>query len=537
LAITVANMRQPPDQGQHLRLAAGFFSEDVLGRIRRLVAEHPDRIIFHRLQLLGLFRLLMSVDRPPGPDRALSQEEVLRMLGQAALAINSYMERGVQERLDQAGSDEERSWRMTAFGVRNMAFHRGATSFDILMGRSALLWKELPSDRDFAPPHPMIVDDLFRAAAGLSLDDYFAYGFLIALAYQDFSLLNDAPGAPAFTIVSRGRPVPESEERYMDLPRRVIDVLTAVSEGQEAAQVLGNLYDFLGYRQRPIVKVDDDGRVPVDLILLQEILTMGVFWIIDDYLGEAEGDAGSQRWRGFFGPLLEYYVRKLTSSVIDAEAQEVRRVFGPSDWVVPPQRRGETPHLPDVAVVYPGAVVFIEVIATRLHFLKTAIQGDPIRLKIDLEQMVYEPAVQLDGTISDFRQGRTALDGVDPTGIRIYPLIVVPDVFPQFPQLSEEILAGLARRRVFSDPDRSRFEVWDLDEFESALSLVEEGRVPGLVDLIEGKVSNYRSRAMPLRNYFIARDMQSGVPVLIRQARHRLLRHLLQRLQERRRSA
>lgn len=458
------------------------------------------------------------------------------MLGEAALAINAFMERDVQERLDQARSDEARRWRMIAFGVRNMAFHRGAVSFDILIGRSALLWKELPADRDFVSAHPMAIHNLFRDATGLSIDDYFAYGFLIALAYQNYSLVDNTPQAPTFTIVSRERPVPESEERYIDLPRRVIDILTTRPEGEDATQILQNLYDFLGFRQRPIVGLDEDGRVPVDLIFLQEILTMGVFWIIDDYLGNAEGEAASQRWRQFFGDLLEYYVRKLTASVIDAGAQRVRRVFGQSDWLVRPRRRGENPHLPDVAVVYPGAVVFIEVIATRLHFLKTAIEGDPDRLRRDLEQMVYELAAQLDGSISDFKEGRIVLDGVDPTQVRIYPVIVVPDVLPQFPPLWEEILAELMRRRLFSDTERSRFEVWDLDEFESVMSLLENGPTPGsdLAEFIDAKVNDPRSRAMPLRNYLIARNFQTRVPAYVWAARQRLLRRLLEILQARR---
>lgn len=539
VAMTVANMRQPLDQDQHLHLAAGLFSEEVFERIRRLVAANPDRIIFHRLQLLSLFRLLLNIDRPGAPGRALPQEEVLHMLGQAALAINAHMEGGVQARLEHAGSDEERRWRTIAFGVRNMAFHRGATSFDVLIGRSALLWKDLPGDRNFAPPYPMVIDDLFRAATGSPLDDYFAYGFLIALAYQDFSLLSDRPEARPFTIISRERPLTELDERYVELPRKVIDILTARTQSEDIARILENLYDVLGYRQRPLVHVGEDGRVPVDLVFLQEILTMGVFWIIDDYLGEVEGEAGSQRWRGFFGPLLEHYVRKLTASVIDAGAQVVRRVFGPSDWTVRPRRRGDVPHCPDVAVVYPDAIVFVEVISTRLHFLKTAIEGDPDRLKRDLEQMVYEPAVQLHGTISDFRDARIALQGVDSARVRTYPLIVVADVLPQFPPLWEEMLGELARRGVFMGQDRSRFEIWDLDEFELVMSILEDGAAPSanLAQFIDGKVGDVRSRAMPLRNYLIARDFHTRAPSYVWEARQRLLRRLAQIHEERRRPA
>lgn len=148
--------------------------------------------------------------------------------------------------------------------------------------------------------------------------------------------------------------------------------------------------------------------------------------------------------------------------------------------------------------------------------------------------MVYEPTEQLAGVISDFRNGVISLSEVDARRTVVYPLVIVPETLPQFPALWQELSAEMERRGILTTADREKLQVWDLHELESILFLMEGATVPNLVDFIEGKVRDIRSKYMPLRNYLIARDFPFGAPILLREARQRLARSLAGLMEARR---
>jgi hypothetical protein len=523
LAISVANLPQPANQAQELELARLFLPEDLVRKFRSLIGADPARGIFNRLQLLTLMRLLLTL--PIANSGAEFKEREARVVGLAALAINGHFEKDVSERLNSAPSSQDQAWVEAAFGIRNMLFNRGSHLIAQLIGRSVLLWSMLPAEAEFRPAERISPQAVFEQATGLPLDDYLVLVLLYCVLYETYCLLPLAGKNTEFFFLAEDRPPIQCPENLVASHATLVRLLTAHADPDSPDRILRNLYDLGPLRAGPLAMMPDGFRTPVDLTFLKEAAPILTFWLINDYLQKQGGPRESERWRRFFGPLLEYYVQRLTQSVIDPALADpasasLRRIYGQADWQIAKQSKGETPHLPDVAIVYPGKLVLIEVIATRFHFMQTAIAANPERLQRDLDQMVYQPAIQLDGVIGEIRAGNIRLAGLDLRGVTLYPVVVIGDSFAQFPRVWDLIIAELDGRGLLRGPERAKLQVWDIDEFESLLGSLEPGH-PGLQDLVhvlDDKTSDARTRFMPLQNYLYVKDIPSQVPTMIRRA-------------------
>ncbi len=518
LSITVANLDQPNDQAQQLELARMFFSVEVAERFQRIISGDPSRVIFHRLQLLTLMRFLLNLPTErPGSDFT---DDDARVMGLAALAVNGHLEKDIVERLGAVTGADERVLCEAVFGIRNMLFNQGGSLLAQLVGRSVLLWQVLPSDDGFHPTERMFPAAIFEQTTGISFDDYLLWVFLYSLFYQGYSLLPMEGKSPDFFFLHDDKPPIRCPGELVPSHKCSVGLLTAHVDTEEPKRVLRNLYDLRALRRGPLAPTPRGPRVAVDLTFLKEAAPVLTFWIINDYLRDQGGDRASQRWRDFFGQLLEYYVQRLTSSVIDGGASAVRRVLFQADWQIALLPRGRHPHLPDIAILYPGKLALVEVIATRFHFLETAIAANPDRLRTDLDQMVYQPVAQLHGVVEDIRAGIIRMRDLDLTTMSLYPIIVVGDAFAQFPRVWDLIMGELERRGLLGAEERARLQVWDLDEFESLLATIESGtgELRDLAGFLETKISDPRTRFMPLQNYLAVQKVPWEIPTVIRRA-------------------
>jgi hypothetical protein len=439
-------------------------------------------------------------------------------LGRCALTINERLEEDVIERLKDVTSEQNRNWQKAAFGVRNMLFNQASSLLGQLIGRGLLLWTILPSEPGFTPQKSLQPESLFQEATGITLQEFIIWTFVLTLPYLSYSLIHG--GGPHEELPIITGPIIRTHVELVEKQYKVIDFLTTKAEREPPEQIVRLVYNLAALRQRPLVRFEREGWVPVDLPFMKEVIPTQVFWFINDYLRDRSGESSSEEWRIYYGQLVEYYVRRLTSSVLDAGGTLGRRVFGENDWTVGSLPGGQHAHRPDITVLYPEKLVLIEVVATRLHFLQTAIAAKPDRLRVDFEQMIYKKVSELQGVIEHFRAGVIALAGVDPRSTKIYPVIVVADALPQFPLMWRLVFDELQQRGILSGPERRRLQVWDIDEFESILASLEKGS-PELQDLaqcIESKTGDDAARFMPLQNYLYVLGVPSYVPDLAQRA-------------------
>jgi hypothetical protein len=233
--------------------------------------------------------------------------------------------------------------------------------------------------------------------------------------------------------------------------------------------------------------------VCANLRFLKEKITSGIYWRIFDALSKAERDRLSR----FTGELYQEYVTRIIRRMVPEASGGLSRRFFYEFEYGPKNRRVRTS---DVILIYGRSAIFLEVTASRLQMLRTAVLGQIDAFWDDIDKVILASSRQLARVIGDFEAGRLRIPGTAPTMIdRIYPVAITIQPFPQMPLVWALIDEKIKQEGIrLSGPKMQPLQLLDGEDIELLEALVESGE--SVVNVIEAK-SKSTFRGQGLKNF------------------------------------
>ena len=133
------------------------------------------------------------------------------------------------------------------------------------------------------------VNEIFRQAAGLTIQDYQNLIFRILSVVLEFSPEEVLEGSALFIDVN---PSPALAPLYDKLLKYICISTDELAHALEAETQNSLPNEFRLWRKYPLVKSSDNKVFPIDISFLRDKLDTGVFWIIRDQLEEEKEGKG-----------------------------------------------------------------------------------------------------------------------------------------------------------------------------------------------------------------------------------------------------
>jgi len=252
------------------------------------------------------------------------------------------------------------------------------------------------------------------------------------------------------------------------------------------------------FRTNPLLALNENQYVTVNVQWLYEKLGEGIFWMISDLL------PNNKDFRTFFGELYHLYFTNIFRRIFPTTLFQ-SRLFCDS------RHNGE--RASDAIVYYPNQLVFFEAKWPTLRMEETMITGSLKSFDKDTDDIIIHAASQLNQNINNFMTGTLSLEGVDRSQIKsFYPVIVTARYFPRGPLLTSYLLDRIRSKGLLCSPLIRRLEIITIEELEYLEPLVIAGRT--FPEIIDGKqFSQYHEYPMiwhiykingsklPLNNY------------------------------------
>lgn len=204
-------------------------------------------------------------------------------------------------------------------------------------------------------------------------------------------------------------------------------------------------------------------------------------------------DMFSQSW----GKIVEQHVRNLAMFHFGNDNRE--RIFFEED------QRSQTSSHPDFVIRDGSDLAFYEISKSGVPPMKAlSLSWKTINESIEKVLFATEDgkkgkAFQLAQSIENFKNGKLQIGNIDPKHIkRIFPVLVLEHGIPQFPPISAILRNQIAKRTSLGDAAKL-FEFWDIQEFELAAPLLNQGITKLLAEKHSGEFATY-----PFKNFIAA---------------------------------
>jgi hypothetical protein len=467
------------------KLSQQLFKGDDGSRITTLLRSPRGaarRALFNSWQLL-MFAKAVLLYGSDDNKQDLSDESRLQRVGNCLLSINDLIGLGSE------GEMREDDTRLTEALIRNGAFFAREKAGNLLP-RYYDLFLMLPKETDLKEsPNYMDIEPTFRRITGFDLELFLALGFGIYSYYaaaKDFHI--DKFVLNRRTFFSKTLVPDETTHKLLSLVSASRDQFRQQHIAKYGNSNLGNYFDFTFLRQRPLVRLDDNIYIPVDVRFLVERITAGIYWDIHDNLVGQE----RSRFQSFFGHILQAYLERLFRRVYPEPSATVRRAFYDTPY------GGE--RASDTILFYGEEAVFIEVVVGRLRMEKTMISGDSEAFSEDISNKIVDAARQIDRVIRDFITGKLALPDWSPDNTkRYYPVVVTISPLPILLATYDMVRHMVADAGYLTSHHVADLEVASVGELELIEPLLERGHT--LVEILKNKNRDKFYRRVPLWYY------------------------------------
>lgn len=378
--------------------------------------------------------------------------------------------------------------------ISNQTFYDSDDIVSVI-DRNHRLWRDYEAVTSelldgFAP------NDLLRAACGLDVEDFFAYGFaLIALPMawepgKPFGIYDDF-GGDTNTVKKR---------KFIGIVSRTVEELTQrmAEEPQQAD------WDFFALKETPVVLFPDTAPplstvVPTDIPLLLEKITTGLYWIVHDDQKASRGELARQRWTQAWGAAVEAMIEDDLRPLAPTLLGEGGQTFFTEEDL-----RKAYPGIPnaDVVIDYGSHFAVVEIVSGRLH--SETIKGrSPVQLRSDMEKIVYKKVRQLNNSVEALRADPSPLLGADAPQRRIQPILVAGGGFPLSPITSAAISEYCEENSMFIQAGILPFALLTVDEVEMLEGLAENAMADPCDLIARWKQSSLAN--MSFRNWLLER--------------------------------
>ena len=291
------------------------------------------------------------------------------------------------------------------------------------------------------------VNATFSRATGLSLQDYQYLILSILSVFLSLSLGDILDGSEIFVDT---QPSPDLAPLYDRLLQHTCIPIDELASEVETIPSLSN--EFLLLRKYPLVQIDENRIMCIDIGFLLEKLETGVFWIIRDQLEEERRGRGKEII-DLRGEVFEDYAASIIKRALsDTGACTERYIISPM------YDQREQAECTDIAVCGDDTLILLECKAPLLS-ANTKFSGDFCNLHDGIKPNAIKGVEQLWSAIqtlghTDTTQ-RRQVEGIDISQVRkIYPVLVLSDRIFSFPFMNR-----------FLDSDFQRFVTYnDLEE-------------------------------------------------------------------------
>ncbi len=279
---------------------------------------------------------------------------------------------------------------------------------------------------------------------GLSLQDYQYLILSILSVSLSFSLEDILDGSEIFVDP---QPSPDLAPLYDRLLQHTCIPIDELASEVETTPSLPN--EFLLLRKYPLIKIDENRIMCIDIGFLLEKLETGVFWIIRDQLEEERRGRG-KKIIGLRGQVFEDYAASIIKRALsETEACAEQYILRPR------YDQKEQAECTDIAVLGDDTLSLLECKAPLLS-AKAKFSGDFCNLYDGIKPNAIKGVEQLWSAIqtlghTDTTQ-RRQVEGIDISQVRkIYPVLVLSDRIFSFPFMNRFLDSEFQRFVTFND--------------------------------------------------------------------------------------
>ena len=398
-------------------LQKNFCSRLLRGEIyRKSLTGH---IIFNRKSTLRLLSKSASISDPCSTRTPDTTDDAMNELARCYLIANELMD---AEKTDSGtdSTEEERKELLAAlipfaeYAINSSPWH--------------LIKNTLVRSKEFLACFQKVsstfdVKETFSQATGLTLQDYQYLIFSILGVSLSFSPEEILKGTVLFVDT---KPTPVLEPLYDKLLQHASVSIDELAPKAKKTPSLPN--EFRLWRKYPLVKINENQIMCIDIGFLLEKLQTGVFWIIRDELekkSEGKGKEIIQLW----GQVFEDYAASIIKRGIDAQtSSSMERCIIRPKYIQ--KRQAECT---DIVVCGSDTLILLECKAPLLS-AQIKFSGDSRKIYNNLKTKIIEPkgVKQLWNAIQSLghtnKKKRRKVKGIDISKVKkIYPVLVLPD--------------------------------------------------------------------------------------------------------------
>ena len=273
----------------------------------------------------------------------------------------------------------------------------------------------------------------FQQATGLTLQDYQHLVFSILAVYWSYSpqeIIRQDPSTDG-SLFFNPSSVPDLAPLYDKFLRRDCVSIDELKERAENFPSCKN--EFRLWRRYPLVEVDENQILCIDLSFLLEKLQTGVFWVIRDQL-EKQRRGDGQKIIALWGDIFEDYTASIIKRAIGCQEPRVENYV-----IAPKYDQGQEGECTDVIIHGDDTLILLECKAPLLRG-ESKFSGDFDTLYAELKDKIIEGerpgkargVKQLCNAIqslfhSDESQ-RRSIKGINISNLKkIYPVLVLSD--------------------------------------------------------------------------------------------------------------
>jgi len=367
--------------------------------------------------------------------------------------------------------------------IRNGIFNSTDDAF-AMIDRHLRLWRDYESEAA-----PLIAGrtprELVRDAIGIQWEDFLAMGFALWLNTLEWN-----PEQPLY--ISEGAfdgVEPATRDAFLSrvaaTPEELRDAFLPITDEN---------WDMLAFQARPVLRCPE-GLLVIDLILLLERVTEGLYWDVHDRqkgISEEARGLWTQAWGAAVEAMAEDDLRVLAPPVLGGRSfyteEDLKRAY-------PKSQRA------DVVIDFGLAFMAAEVVSGQFS-TPTRIGGDLESLRKDIDRLVMEKARQLDATAQNLVRNQKGLTGHDGPRRPVYPVVVVGGGISLNPVLASYINERIRSKGLFTVDSIEPLSLIDIGELEMLEGLVAARGCSPIDLLAQWHASGIEE--MPLHNWLLA---------------------------------
>jgi hypothetical protein len=374
---------------------------------------------------------------------------------------------------------KKRLW-MTSEGREALSFRQRFASGERLQNilvRYAGFLRWARSDEGQNSQYALPVDDVFFDLHSMDADAYFGAGLMLYAGIASVRHVADLKRHSSLIDVTKYLAEIQDTTRlthWLELnSMREEQFLARQYEDDDTRYAAASLLPLLFY---PFVQADEGYVLPSPTFFENAFGPAIYHRLLNGFKSRHDDQRG--RFTQFFADYHEYYAHSVLAGSAGAAGARVEREQHYGTKKRPAKST-------DVIVFEGDAAVFVEAVGKRPNATESIVKMDPVGIKKDVKAMFLDKLEELNDRIADFRSGRVVFEGIDPTRVRIFPVVLPPEPVEMLYALGNRVRATAANEGWLRDTEP--FQILDPEALEALESALRAGEK--LSDILDRKYS------------------------------------------------